>query len=131
MTKLWPHQSAACKWLDLFPNALLDAAMGTGKSLITIETILNADRTIPKGKKDKVMDILLDRTPTPSPKKKRLISTNQAAEILQIHVATVREYARKGVLTPIRFSARKIRFDLDEIEFYASGDLRNAPSRST
>ena len=39
MTELWPHQSAACKWLDRFPTALLDAAMGTGKSLITIETI--------------------------------------------------------------------------------------------
>lgn len=39
MTELWPHQSGACDWLNTHPRALLDASMGTGKSLITIETL--------------------------------------------------------------------------------------------
>jgi len=39
MTTLWPHQQAASDWLDRYPYALLDAGMGTGKSLITIQQI--------------------------------------------------------------------------------------------
>ncbi len=91
-------------------------------TIITIETILQADRTIPKIKREKVMDILLDRAPPPPPKKKRLITTKQASEIIGIHPATLRGFAQKGTIPVIRFSARKIRFDLDEIETYANGE---------
>jgi len=34
-------------------------------TIITIETVLQADRTIPKAKREKVMDVLLDRSPQP------------------------------------------------------------------
>lgn len=91
-------------------------------AIITIETILEADRTIPKGKREKVMNILLDRNPAPPPKKKKLINTRQAAEILQIHPVTMRKLAQDGKIPVIRYSARKLRYDLEEVEAYARGD---------
>ena len=91
-------------------------------TLITIETILEADRSVPKAKREKVMDILLDRAPEPPPKKKKLINTRQAAEIIGVHPVTLRKLAQKGTIPVIRYSARKLRYDLDAIEAYARGE---------
>ena len=90
-------------------------------TLITIETILEADRSIPRAKKEKVMDILLDRSPPPPPKKKKLITTKQAAEIIGIHPVSMRKLGQQGKIPVIRFSARKLRYDLEDIEAYAQG----------
>jgi excisionase family DNA binding protein len=68
------------------------------------------------------MDILLDRNPPPLPKEKKLITTKQAAEKIGIHPVTLRGLAQKGTIPVIRFSARKLRFDLDEVEAYARGE---------
>lgn len=91
-------------------------------TIITIETILEADRTIPKAKREKVMDILLDRAPPQPIRKKDLITTKQAAEILEIHPVTLRRHAKAGHINVIRYSSRKIRFDRTEIIAYANGE---------
>lgn len=91
-------------------------------TIITIETIMEADRTIPKTKREKVMDILLDRAPEPPAKKKKLINTREAAEIIGIHPVTLRNLAQKGTIPVIRFSARKLRYDQEAIEAYARGE---------
>lgn len=90
-------------------------------TIITIETILEADRSIPKAKKEKIMDILLDRSPPLPPKKKKLITTKQAADIIGVHPETLRKLAQKGTIPVIRYSARKLRYDREEIENYAQG----------
>ena len=36
---------------------------------------------------------------------------------------TVKRYVKRGLLTEIRFCARKIRYDLDELEAFASDGL--------
>lgn len=40
----------------------------------------------------------------------------QAAEILQTHPRTVQRLARRGLLHPIRLSARLVRWDLREVQ---------------
>lgn len=50
----------------------------------------------------------------------RLGTAKQAAAILSCHPKTVYRYARRGMLQPIHYSARKVRFDLDEVEAFAA-----------
>ena len=40
----------------------------------------------------------------------------QAAEILEVHPVTIRRYAQAGLLSPIRITCRKVRYDLNEVE---------------
>lgn len=47
-------------------------------------------------------------------------TVRQAAEILGAHPRTVQRYARAGLLHPIRISARRVRFDLREVEALAT-----------
>jgi len=50
---------------------------------------------------------------------RNLGTTNQACEILECHPVTVRRLEKRGHLQAIRLSARKIRWDLDEIQNFA------------
>ena len=49
-------------------------------------------------------------------KHRKLVTIRKAAEILDCHPRTVERYARKGLLSQIRHSPRKIRYDLAEVE---------------
>ena len=51
--------------------------------------------------------------------RRRLGTVRQAAEILACHPRTVYRCAARGYLHPIHHSARKVRFDLDEVESFA------------
>ena len=88
-------------------------------TLITIETILEADRSIPRSKREKVMDILLDRNPPPKP---RLGTKKQVAEILDCSTRTIDRYVRDGILSRTEFSKRQHRYDLNQVEAYARGE---------
>ncbi|MDF7824090.1 helix-turn-helix domain-containing protein [Pontiellaceae bacterium B12227] len=90
-------------------------------TIITIATIQEADRSIPKAKREKVMDVLLDSSTPPITQEKELINTRQAAEIIGIHPVTLRNLAQKDTIPVIRFSARKLRYDQAAIEAYAQG----------
>ena len=55
----------------------------------------------------------------PSRRRRRLGTVRQAAEILGCHTRTIERYAKRGLVTPVQYSTRKIRYDLDEIEALA------------
>lgn len=57
---------------------------------------------------------------------RKLVTARKVAEILDCQPKTVERYAKRGSLTAIRFSPRKIRYDLDEVEAFASGGLEAA-----
>lgn len=52
--------------------------------------------------------------------RKRPGTLRQAAEILNVHPRTVQRLARRGMLEPIRISARMVRWDLNEVEKLAT-----------
>lgn len=52
-------------------------------------------------------------------KKSRPGTIKEAAKILDVHPVTVRRYAQAGLLTPIKITCRKVRYDLNEVESLA------------
>jgi hypothetical protein len=46
--------------------------------------------------------------------RRRLGTKHDAAKILGLHPESVKRYARRGLLTPIKITARRVRYDLDE-----------------
>lgn len=48
--------------------------------------------------------------------KRRLGTARQAAAILETCPTTVKRYARRGLLEGIKIGARRLRFDLDEVQ---------------
>ena len=86
------------------------------QTLTAIKAILESDTTVLDEERRLILSVC--RSPR-RPRAKRLCTTRQAAEILSCHVKTVLRYAKQGRLHPIYHSARKIRFDRDEIERFA------------
>jgi MerR HTH family regulatory protein len=81
-------------------------------ALATIETIISLDpETTPEQKK-----VALNALKGTASKRRRLGTAKDAAGILKIHVKTLRQYEKRGLVTSIRYSRRKVRYDLDEIE---------------
>ena len=60
---------------------------------------------------------------------RQLVTARKAGETLGCHPKTVERYAKRGLLTVIRFSARKLRYDLDEVEAFANDGLNAARSK--
>jgi len=52
----------------------------------------------------------------PSRRRKRLGTAREVSVLLGCCSRTVERYARQGLLKPIRYSPRKIRYDMDEVE---------------
>ena len=50
---------------------------------------------------------------------RKMGTVRQAAEIIQCHPRTVRRYARLGLIHAIKYSRRRVRFDLNEVERFA------------
>lgn len=48
--------------------------------------------------------------------RRKLGTVRQAADILQVHPRTVQRYERAGLLTAVRYSPRRIRYDLDQVQ---------------
>lgn len=46
----------------------------------------------------------------------RMGTVRQAAEILQVHPRTLARYARRGLLHAVKYSCRRVRFDLNAVE---------------
>jgi excisionase family DNA binding protein len=57
------------------------------------------------------------------PQRRRLGTVRQAAEILGVCRRTVERYAREGKLTRIRYSKRRVRYDLDEVQAVADNGV--------
>ena len=90
-----------------------------------IETIVGGDATISPEQKQRIQSVL---NPQASSPKRILITTKQAAEILEISTVTLRNYEKKELLTPIRYTARRIRWDRDEVETFKRQGVQVIPS---
>jgi len=90
-------------------------------TIAIIETALSSDETIHPEQADSIIKKL--RTPKSS-RKPRPGTIKQAAAILDVHPVTVRRYAQAGLLTPIRITVRKVRYDLNEVENLALSGQR-------
>ena len=84
-----------------------------------IVAALNADPTATPAQKRRVLDALSDT----QQRKDRMLSTRQACELLGgIHTITLRRLEKRGILTPVRYSKRKLRWRESQLtEFLANG----------
>jgi hypothetical protein len=85
-------------------------------TLAIIETALSSDDTVHP---EQAASILKNLRAENSDRKPRPGTIKQAAAILEVHPVTVRRYAQTGLLTPIRITSRKVRYDLNQVEALA------------
>lgn len=57
--------------------------------------------------------------------KTKLLTTREAAELLGVHPVTLRLYAQKGLIQPVRYTARKIRWRQDTLESFMREGAHN------
>lgn len=81
-----------------------------------IKNVLSTDETVLPVDAQKVLKQIAavngEQKPRPG-------TIKEAARILDVHPVTVRRYAKAGLLSPIRLSARKVRYNLNEVEHLA------------
>jgi len=89
-------------------------------TLNLIKNVLSTDETILPEDAREVLNQLkasgVDKKPRPG-------TIKEAAKILEVHPVTVRRYAQAGLLTPIRITCRKVRYDLNEVEELATSGV--------
>lgn len=54
------------------------------------------------------------------PRRRKLLTTKEAASIFNACPETLRRYAQRGLLHPVRYNARRLRWDADELEAFLS-----------
>lgn len=89
------------------------------ETLAAIVMLLKADDSVGVDKRNEVVAACRRE----QRKHRRLVTVGKAAELLACHPKTVQRYAEKGFLTLVRFSPRKVRYDQDEVERFASDGL--------
>jgi hypothetical protein len=85
------------------------------ETLTTIRAILTAD---PETNQEQIERVL--KACGTKQAKRRLGTKRDAAEILGLHPESIKRYARSGLLHPIKITARRVRYDLDECEHLAN-----------
>jgi excisionase family DNA binding protein len=88
--------------------------------LQVIKLLLENDQSVPKEQRLKILAACRNQPV----KARRLGTVKQAADILGCCPKTVERVAKRGHLHPIRHSARKIRFDLDEVEAFSNQGVK-------
>ena len=90
------------------------------QTVIFVRTALAADPAITLEHQKRILDAILKPTIT-----SRLLTTRQACQVLDpdhpLHPVTLRRYEKKGLLHPVRYSARYIRWPEAEIVALRSG----------
>lgn len=83
----------------------------------TYDTRHNRNRTVLDDSvhPEQAASILKNLRAANSDRKPRPGTIKQAAAILEVHPVTVRRYAQAGLLTPIRITSRKVRYDLNQV----------------
>lgn len=79
----------------------------------SIKVLLQNDNTVSDEQRQLVLKSCRQMT---AMGKLRLGTVRQVAELLGCHVKTVQRYAQRGLLHPVKYSLRRIRFDMDEVE---------------
>jgi excisionase family DNA binding protein len=90
----------------------------------SIRALLQSDTTVTREQQQGILKACRDHA---CQTKKRVGTVRQAADILQCHPKTVYRYVARGVLRPIRMSVRKVRFDLDQVDAFATNGLPSDP----
>lgn len=54
-----------------------------------------------------------------------MVTLKRAAEILQVHPKSVRRYTQQGLLHPVRYSKRKYRYPLLQVENFAACGIQD------
>ena len=88
--------------------------------LQSIKVLLENDPTVTLGTREAVLAACRrgDRN-----NHRKLCSAKEAAQILGCHPKTLYRYVRRGLLDPIHYSPRKVRFDKDQIEDFRANGL--------
>jgi len=93
------------------------------ETLTTVSTIISTDVTIPKEQQEHILKACRQASPT----KKRLGTVRQAAQLFTppVHPRTVQRYGKRGLLHPIKISARCVRWNLDQVAILANEGVKN------
>ena len=89
-----------------------------------IKLALASDPEISGHMKKRVFSFLEGKSP-----RRKLISTRDACEILDCHPVTLRRLEKRGYVRAIRLSARKIRWDRDEIQNFADYGISDGENK--
>lgn len=54
----------------------------------------------------------------------KLVTLKRAAEILQVHPKSIRRYTTQGHLHPVRYSKRRYRYAVQEVEDFAARGIK-------
>ncbi len=90
------------------------------ETFTTLHTILKADSSVPDEQRDTILKACRQAAP-----RKRLGTVREAAAILAVHPRTLQRWGRRGLLTPVRITPRRQRWDLDEVERLATEGVCN------
>lgn len=90
---------------------------------VIIKTAVSADPNLSEEQKGEMMKGILSLV-SEKKLKPRMGTRKEAMEILGISRPTIGRWIKKGIITPIYLSSSKVRFDLNEIEWYAEHGSR-------
>ncbi len=96
------------KGVDETPN--IKGQLMKQETLTTVRAILSADSETTEEQTAAILAVC-SRKQT----HRRLGTKHDAAAILGLHPESIKRYARRGLLHPIKITARRVRFDLDEV----------------
>ena len=85
-----------------------------------IEAAIKSDPTATPEEKARLMAALLPAKETP-----RLITRKEVAALLGVHVETVKRYTRAGLLKPVKFTARAVRYPEAEVLHFMQNGVRS------
>jgi len=94
----------------------------------SIRVLLQNDETVSAEQRECILQAC--RHTRTSKKNIDLCSPVEAAVILGCHVKTLYRYAARGVLHPVRYSSRKVRFDRKEVEDFSVKGLADSSKTS-
>lgn len=88
------------------------------ETLTTLRTIIKSDPSVPEDQREHILKACRQATP----RKKRLGTVREAAAMFTppVHPRTIQRWGRRGLLTPIKITARRVRWDLDQVEELAT-----------
>ena len=92
-------------------------------TLELIKNILAVDETVTKGKADDILFTCTQEQSSDS-KPRHLINVKEAMRILDVSRPTLTAYVKKGAITRIVLSPRRIRFDEGNVRCFAEKGLR-------
>jgi len=94
-------------------------------TLAIIKTAIASDDTVSPEQAGSILKKFNDTEPRRKP---RPGTIKQAAAILDVHPVTIRRYAQAGLLTQIRITCRKVRYDLNEVQELADLGANQKPA---